>query len=356
VRKPLPELLLAGSTCVVFVAVLAGLEYGLRAVNPRYLDRDESALVYSDDYGWKLRAGFQGVFHGAFTTINAREFRGRNHPLEKPAGRTRILMLGDSIAFGHGVSDGETFSALVESRDPRYDVVNLSVEGYGTDQELLRLEREGLRYSPDVVILNFCLTNDVVNNELTTDQQDPEERSPKPYFSLEGETLRLHDAHLSLSPPRRVAQWLQDQSHLYRRLISLLPARGPRSGPLRHEARLDPQAATDLTFRLIRRIAERSRLAGARFLLLLHPDQPAFRGRSPLRRKFCKSPLLEGIPVVDVGDSYRARQLEFDQVCLDYQGHLTPLGHAFAAQLVETLLAEPPTTEHRVSCPETGRE
>jgi hypothetical protein len=351
-RRPLPELLLAASTCVVFVAVLAGLEYGLRAVDPRYLDRDGGALVYSEQYGWKLRAGFQGVFHGAFTTINAKEFRGRDHPFQKPAGRTRIVMLGDSIAFGHGVRDGETFSALLESRNARFDVVNLSVEGYGTDQELLRLEREGLRYAPDVVILNFCLTNDVVNNELTTDQQDPEERIPKPYFSLEGETLRLHDAHLRLSPLRRGGQWLRDQSHLYRLLISVLPPRDPQPGPSRREPRLDPRTATDLTFRLIRRVANLSRDAGARFLLLLHPDEPAFRGRSALRKRFCKSSLLEGIPVVDAGDSYRAQQYAFDQVCLDYQGHLTPLGHALAEQVIETLLAEPPSTEHYVTCPE----
>jgi hypothetical protein len=240
-RKPLPELLLAVSTCAVFVAILAGLEYGLRVGNPRYLDRDGGALVYSE-----------------------------------PAGRTRIVMLGDSIAFGHGVRDGETFSALLESRDPRFDVVNLAVEGYGTDQELLRLEREGLGYAPDVVILNFCLTNDAVNNELTTDQQDPEERIPKPYFSLEGDSLRLHDAHLRLSPLRRAGQWLRDQSHLYRRLTSVLPARDLRPRPSGREPRLDPRTATDLTLRLIRRAADLSRGAGARFLCCCTPTSPPF--------------------------------------------------------------------------------
>ena len=42
----------------------------------------------------------------------------------------------------------------------RFDVINLAVEGYGTDQELLRLENEGLAYHPDVVVLNFCMTTD----------------------------------------------------------------------------------------------------------------------------------------------------------------------------------------------------
>jgi hypothetical protein len=74
--------------------------------------------------------------------------------------RPRVLMLGDSITFGSGVRDEETFCALMAQR---YDVVNLGVEGYGTDQELLKLEREGLAYHPDVVVLNFTVANDIWN-------------------------------------------------------------------------------------------------------------------------------------------------------------------------------------------------
>ena len=44
----------------------------------------------------------------------------------------------------------------------RPEVVNLSVGGYGTDQELIALEERGLRYGPDVVVLNFCLFSDFI--------------------------------------------------------------------------------------------------------------------------------------------------------------------------------------------------
>ena len=53
------------------------------------------------------------------------------------------------------------------------------------------LENEGLAYHPDVVILNFCMTNDVLNNVLRTDTED--RRTKKPYFSWEGGILRLND-------------------------------------------------------------------------------------------------------------------------------------------------------------------
>ena len=72
----------------------------------------------------------------------------------------------------------QIFASLLESRSGHYEIVNLGVEGYGTDQELLLLEHEGLAYSPDVVVLNFCIDNDSINNGLAYDQH--RDRLPKP--------------------------------------------------------------------------------------------------------------------------------------------------------------------------------
>ena len=351
-RHLLPELLLASATVVVFALGLVGLELLFRRADPHYLDRIVGPTVYSEKYGWEPRPDFAGLLHDVFTTVNARAYRGPVHAYEKLPDRIRILMLGDSIAFGARVTDGQTFSALLESRSGRFDVVNLAVEGYGTDQELLRLENEGLRYHPDVVILNFCMTNDVLNNALQTDTED--ERVQKPYFTWEGGGLRLHDERLKLSWLRRIEQWLVDRSHLYHRVAALLPARSARRGGTDRDpegaGRVGRARALELTFRLIRRIDEVTKRAGARLLVLLHPDEPAYRRRSRLLQEFCWTPLLEGIPVVDLGERYRAEGMTFDQVALDYQGHLTPLGHHFAAEEIEALLAEAPPREHRVAC------
>lgn len=346
--RKLPELLLAAVTTVAFGLLLAGFELGLRRLDPRYLDR-QGPTVYSETYGWRPRPGFRWLLHGVPTTVNDHAYRGRDHPLAKPPGRTRVVLLGDSITFGAQVTDGETFAALLESRTTRFDVVNLAVEGYGTDQELLRLEKEGLAYHPDVVILNFCMTNDVLNNGLATDTED--EHAPKPYFTWEAGSLRLHDEHLKLEGLRRIGQWLEDNSHLYHRVAALLPTR-PRATPGRAKApgRVQRWPAEDLTFRLIRRINEVATANGARMFVVLHPDEPAFRRRSPLLQSFCWTPLLEGIPVVDLGERYRALGLAFDQIAFDYQGHLTPLGHHFAAEEIEALLAEAPPRPHRVAC------
>jgi lysophospholipase L1-like esterase len=335
-----PELLLSLATVLLVLAGLGVAEVALRLFDPRYLDRTRGPDVYSERLGWKLRPGFQGFVHDTWTTVNDGGYRGRDHAAGKAPGRIRIVMLGDSITFGHRVRDDQTFSALLASRTGRFEVLNLGVEGYGTDQELIVLQEEGLRRHPDVVILNFC-SNDVLNNALDRDHQDG--RTPKPYFTLDGAELRLHDEGLRLSPLRRGVQWLADEAHLYGRLGDLLPrlqvaVRG--SEPPADAPRLMGRPeAVEVSIRLVRQIAEVSRRAGARVLLVMHADEPGLLGRSRLSSRVSESPLLAGLPVLDMAKGFRARGLGLDDVLLDYQGHLTPFGNLVVAQEIEVALA-----------------
>jgi hypothetical protein len=357
-RRPLPELLLALATAVLFLALLAGIEGALRLASPEYLFTlrgDESSNVYSETYGWELRRGFRGYDLGEIATINRQGFRGPEHPYVKGAGRTRVVMLGDSIAYGAGVKDGETFSALLQSRDPRYDVVNLAVGGYGTDQELIRLEKDGVRFGPDVVILHFCLFSDFADNGLPSALFDA--RQPKPYFTWDGQALILHDRHLKLGLLARAGQWLSDQSHAYNRLCRLLGVRRAPREPGVWSDRMssvmqDLPTAAEVTFRIIRRMADDAKAAGARFYVVVHPDQFAFEHRSKLLRKFCDTTVLEGIPVIEMGARYRAAGLDWKAVSLDTPGHLTHLGHEKAAEVLGAALSGPldPSWDYRATC------
>jgi hypothetical protein len=97
--------------------------------------------------------------------------------------------------------------------------------------------------------------------------------------------------------------------------------------------------AVDLTFRIIRRMNEEARGSGARFLVLIHPDRAAFRHRSKLLNKFCHTDLLTGIPVVEMGERYRARGLDVDAVAIDSPGHLNKVGHEAAADVIASVLS-----------------
>lgn len=85
--------------------------------------------------------------------------RGPDPVLPKPAGRTRILMMGDSFTFGFPVRDEETFSAIVERRltdqGLPVDIVNGGVSGYAPTLHYVSLRDQFLEFQPDAVILWF---------------------------------------------------------------------------------------------------------------------------------------------------------------------------------------------------------
>jgi hypothetical protein len=254
-------------------------------------------------------------------------------------------MLGDSVTFGSWVRDHETFSFLLEDRSNRYEVVNLAVEGYGTDQELLVLEDEGLRYRPDVVILNICIANDPLDNFMPNWFY----WRPKPHFSWDGRLLVLHEDDLRLSAFRRAVQWLADESHVVNRLGALLlprPSEPITFPPVRSNGRaFNRHAANELTVRLACEVRDVARRNGADLLVLLHPDRPTFERESQVAETLGAALRAEGIRVDDLAERYRSAKFSYEQIALDGQGHLTPLGHHVVAEEIEMLLAPSPLSQ-----------
>src|SRR5262249_8632613 len=96
----------------------------------------------------------------------------------KARGVTRVLIAGDSFTLGYTVDRPDTLSELLEERmraeGRNAQVINGGTEGYSTDQEVLWLAREGVKYSPDVVVLQMY------ENDIFWNGQDRYLRYPKP--------------------------------------------------------------------------------------------------------------------------------------------------------------------------------
>jgi lysophospholipase L1-like esterase len=92
---------------------------------------------------WSPRPGFRGRFQDKAVHINSLGLRGPDVRVPKPAGRRRLLCFGDSITFGYGMADGETYPArLAENLAARgVEVLNAGVTGYTSWQVLGRLRR-----------------------------------------------------------------------------------------------------------------------------------------------------------------------------------------------------------------------
>ena len=130
--------------------------------------------ISDPELGQRLAPNYDGWFAGVPVHINALGFRdSRNYPLDKTANTFRILVLGDSVTFGHGALSETTYPYLFEQKlkawrpDVDWQVWNLGVPGYNTTTELKVLERVGPLYKPDLVIVGF-FENDLSDNDVPT--------------------------------------------------------------------------------------------------------------------------------------------------------------------------------------------
>ena len=109
-------------------------------------------------------------------TTNSLGYRGREFSVDKPEDTFRILMLGDSITFGRGVDDEQTFAYLLPGllngkyQDKNLEVINAGYyDGYSLDSYYVYLINEGLKLEPDLVVLNFFAWNDICQVPLFID-------------------------------------------------------------------------------------------------------------------------------------------------------------------------------------------
>ncbi|MCX8037600.1 MAG: SGNH/GDSL hydrolase family protein [Candidatus Sumerlaeia bacterium] len=131
-------------------------------LTPRYDYLPEIGIINFP--GVKMQHRRPGVFHFTYTT-NAERYRGELIPFDDVS--EKIVVLGDSFAFGYGVEDDETFSARLERNlGGRYRVVNLGNGGWGLTHQIVRYLTFGAKYHPKIVILQFC-KNDPEDNLLT---------------------------------------------------------------------------------------------------------------------------------------------------------------------------------------------
>ena len=113
----------------------------------------------------RLRPNAVTRVRGVEFTTNSLGLRDREVTREKPAGVFRILMLGDSFTEGGGLVLADTVAKRVEAKlnaapcGGRYEVLNGGVGSYSPILEYLFVKTVGLGLAPDLVVLNFDMTD-----------------------------------------------------------------------------------------------------------------------------------------------------------------------------------------------------
>jgi len=221
------------------------------------------------DGTWQFRTNRQGYRNDA------------DFNYEKPQGTVRVLALGDSHTEGFEVRQEYTHSAALErilrKQGTRAEVYNTGVSGFGTAEELVFLENEGVKYHPDYVVLGY-FANDPEDNlkaglyTVKDGALQVEKKSHIPGVSIQNFIYRFG-----------FMRWLGEHSYLYSLVFNavwdhykILLTLGTTEKTATEYA-IPTQNLTDvsadLTARLIARMNEVCRAHGAK---LIH-----WRARSP---------------------------------------------------------------------------
>jgi len=178
----------------VGLAVLIALALGeifLRFFPPSSISfgNDEKGLMYSYDgqLGWfpTTNLVMQVTTSRTFgVTNNSQGFRDIEPVVDDKPG---IMFLGDSFVWGFDVEASERFTDKLQARHPEWNIYNLGVCGYGSDQEFLLLQRLFDHYKPRVVCLIYCSDNDEKDNSWNISDGG----YYKPYYVFEEGRLTL---------------------------------------------------------------------------------------------------------------------------------------------------------------------
>lgn len=123
---------------------------------------DTNWVVPEPDLGWvcqqktKLKF-YQPAYFGLEYAINQEGFRMESNLSEiKKGSKKRILLLGDSFLFGIFLENEKTIATQLQKKlGTDYEVVNLSVPGWGIDQMFQAYHKYRAQIQPDQVVLLF---------------------------------------------------------------------------------------------------------------------------------------------------------------------------------------------------------
>lgn len=160
-KTPLRNLALAAASTLLFGALIEG---AARIFEPPKVQKEEYLWDWSEHFKdgsfYTLEKG-EGYPPDEETNVDG--LRDATRPVETRDGLRRIMILGDSVAFGHGLEAAEAFPQVLERglRASGHDVevFNVALPGWSTLQERIAYETIGRKYKPTVVLLAVCLND-----------------------------------------------------------------------------------------------------------------------------------------------------------------------------------------------------
>lgn len=300
-------------------------------------------------------------------SVGAQGARGtRIYANPKPSDVYRILCVGDSFVFGHGVDDADAFPAQLESLNPKLESVNLGVTGYSTGQAWLMAERGVKEFAPDLT-LSALIWDDL--RRMRTGILGFENQVPK--FKLTEDGFETYGIPLPEPPPRDGTRTISGLE--VARIISRSSATGRTLKLALPERQFGPHNVTDNTLDEMLEVAclmyadqnTKAKANDRAFALVLLPtitdimvefDRNTY---SRIAERLQTVANTEGFPLLDMREKFLAHSEEewrnfYLDPRMDTNEHLGAAGNQYVAQEIHNWLlsAVPRYAEKLAQVPE----
>lgn len=171
----------------------------------RFAEMPEGTIICDSKFGATIKPDSEGVvvkpeFKMSFKTnslgLRDIEYRGDKKGLYK------IFCLGDSMTFGYGVDEKDTFVRLLSqdlyrATGKEVQTINGGRQGYDIDRYVLLFNDIGLQYKPEMLIIFFYIGNDF-GDEIK-----------------KGNNIKLENNCTGSFSLRDIKKYLSTHSHLY---------------------------------------------------------------------------------------------------------------------------------------------
>ena len=156
-----------------------------------YIPDENSFARFDPEIGWSYIPNLSAIHNKEYVIKHVYlEDNGIRVPypdFEFDYNKPSILFIGGSFTMGHGLSYDESFVGKFDALgEGSYQVVNLGVQGYGSDQALLALKKYLPKFNTKIVVYTFIEDHIIRNGNHDRRMLNPKARflGRKPRFSL----------------------------------------------------------------------------------------------------------------------------------------------------------------------------
>jgi hypothetical protein len=285
---------------------------------PKYMYRNDQEIGFSltpDFEGRHIQPDFNIKYN-----FNSYGFRGREIYKEELDSSIRLLLLGDSVAFGNGVSFEKSWAYRLEKKlnngfdeKQKYIVVNTGVPGYGQDEEIKLFKKWGKNLKPHIVLTTFC-TNDWNDNS----------------------SQYIEDGYVvnNRGSASRIKVFLNLHSRLYTFIVLRIKSTSwwHRNREDRGEARISPPV--NIAKKNIASLDREVKALGMKHYLVYFPDKTYNHTNKDDHRRFLKLCKELNIPVIDLYPEFNVNPEERRRLYFKIDPHWNDRGNEHAAEAI----------------------